>query len=39
MLMLWTWSQERDWNISKPIAFIFHHGNQHDEVSDFTFYN
>ena len=37
--LLWTWSQERDGNISKTCAFIFHHSIQHDEASDFTFYN
>ena len=37
--MLWTWSQEKDWNISKTCVFIFHHSIQYDEASDYTFYN
>ena len=37
--MLWTWSQERDRNISKTCVFIFHHSIQHDEASGYIFYN
>ena len=39
ILMLWTWSQERDRNISKTCIFIFHSSIQHDEGSGYTFYN
>ena len=39
ILMLWTWSQERDRNISKICVFIFHHSIQHDEASGYNFYN
>ena len=38
ILMLWTWSQESDRNISKTCVFIFHHRIQHDEDSGCTFY-
>ena len=37
--MLTAWSQERDQNISKTCVFIFHNSIQHDEASDYTFYN
>ena len=37
--MLWTWSQERDRNVTKTCAFIYHHSIQHDEASGYTFYN
>ena len=38
ILMLWTWSQERDWNIRKTFVLNFHHSIQHDEASGYTFY-
>ena len=38
VLMLWTWSQERDRNVSKTCVFIFHHSIQHDEASGYIFY-
>ena len=37
--ILWTWSQERDRNISETWVFIFHHSIQHNEASGYTFYN
>ena len=37
--MLWTWSQERDRNISKTFVFVFHRRVQHDEASGYVFYN
>ena len=37
--MLWTWSQERNRNISKACVFNFHHSIQHDEAFGCTFYN
>ena len=39
ILILWTWSQERDPNISKTNVFISHHNIQFDEASCYTFYN
>ena len=37
--MLWTWSQEKDQNISKTCVLIFHHSIQRNEASGYTFYN
>ena len=37
--MLWTWSQERNRNISKACVLNFHHSIQHDEAFGCTFYN
>ena len=34
--MLWTWSQERDWSISKTSVFDVHHSIQYDEASGYT---
>ena len=36
---MFTASQERDRNISRTIALVFHHSIQHDEASGSTFYN
>lgn len=39
LIIHWTWSKERNQNISETILFIFHHGIQHNEVSDYTLHD
>ena len=39
LIIHWTWSKERNQNISEAILFIFHHGIQHNEVSDYTLHD
>ena len=39
LIMQWTWSKEKNQNISETILFIFNHGIQHNEVSDYTLHD